>query len=374
MRLEKMETKKTPEAIFEATAKKIIERGYERMSREHDHGGRDPKIYHVSEHPRTLEGRAEKIASILGLSPKEHLLVRMGIAFHDLVIGYDTPDPDKLLGVIRRHRGARVGDIPKGLHGNEAKSAIALAQDMRKANTRAGQEIFSIEDIGNATWTIDATYPNIDLGADSSGAPFESYPYFEIAMKNQELKKFVEDSRSKGVIKGPHFFQPHLEQALEQGTPVPHEVLTVALSDLGGGGIDAKERFFKEGDDEMRELYVNLQSPKTWGSVMQQNAVGRANREKVTRALLLWLDRQVGFIVWQALRFEKIMHLSEKNGDITHDEAEKLRALFSNYVPNARATYERSQIMRKELEHITQDKNEYEAFLHLTRSMHFEPR
>lgn len=365
------ERTKVFDSTLDEASEKIVEKGYARMKREHDPGGKDPKVYHVSEHPKALERRADEMAKILHLSPSELKLTRMAIAWHDVVLAYTAPDPDKILGTVKRHRGAREGDIPKRLSGNEAKSAILLAQEMRKANERAGREVFSPKQMGIATWAIDATYPSADFGLDGKGVLLENYPYFAIAQANPELAKLLEDLKTSGIVKGTLFSQPHLEEPLERGEKVPHEVLVVALSDLGSAGTETREGFFKEGDSEAQEIYINLRTQKTLDLVLMQNAAGRGNREKVTNALLSWLDTQVGFAVFQALRFEKIMHLSQKSGTLTDTEILGLRSMFGNYTENARASYARVKSLRAELTITSENNGEYEAFLHLLRTMHF---
>src|SRR3989338_10998401 len=113
-------------AQFETFAKKIANEGRLFHAQKHDSNGESPKTYHNSEHPEKLQGRAERLANIFNLSPKQRLIVEMAIAWHDTIINFDPADPEKLTAMIKRHRGAREGDLSKGANGNEAKSAELL--------------------------------------------------------------------------------------------------------------------------------------------------------------------------------------------------------------------------------------------------------
>ena len=357
------------EATFENVSREIILKAYELYSKMHDPGGEDPKEYHVSGHPRRMERDGEQIADILHLSLKERLLAMLGIAAHDLVMNYKKADPNKVTSMISRHRGAREGDEPMGAQGNAGKSARWLAEEMRKANEHAGIEIFTEEEISNTVWGIDTTYPK-----DKFGALFEEYPYYEIALQqNQALGELLGELKEQGIVKGPLFSQPHLEKPLEEGTRVPREVLIVALTDLGAVGTGGKEEFFKEGDNEMRELLGNLRIPE----VMRRISGGdedadRADREEVTGTFVRWLDSQPGFAVWQALRFEKIMHLLKQQNGISPEEEQGMRNLFCHFVENIRATRDRSLELKAEVERMKSSVGEKEAFLFLARSMHYE--
>lgn len=165
--------------------------------------------------------------------------------------------------MIRRHQGAREGDAPNGAEGNEAVSARLMEQEMRQINQRVGQEIFTEEEIQTAVWGVHATYPVVDLGRDFQGASFEEYHFYETAMcQNPALREVFGELKQKGATKGPHFFQPHLEKALEEGQQVPREVLLVALADLGGPGFGEPEEFTRTGNAEMRELYSSPMETK----------------------------------------------------------------------------------------------------------------
>ncbi len=352
--------------LFQATVDTIRQKGYEFHRAEHDADGRDPKIYHVSEHPRTVERRAEKMADIFNLSSEQRGVMKMAIARHDTIMEYDPADENDLLAMIHRHRRARETDKTMRTEGNEKGSARLLEEEMRKANEDADQEIFTEEHIKTGIWAIHATYTDRD-----QEAVFEQYPYYSIIIEqNPVLGRLLDDLKTQEIKKGPLFFQPHLEKPLEDGKPVPREVLVVALSDLGAAGCADKEEFFKEGDDEMRELYGNLRKPEIFSRLAEGNTEqDREDREKVMNAFIAWLEGQIGFVVWQALRFEKIIHLLKKQNGINEEEEQGLRAFFCHYEENIRATQDRAIRLKKEVEDKKSQDGEKLAFLYLARSM-----
>ena len=300
-------------------------------------------------------------------------LIKMAISWHDTIIDYDEADPNNLLAMIRRHRGAREGDTPKGAEGNEGKSARLLEQEMRKANELAKREIFTEEQIRIAVWAIEATYPDVNFGQDFKGANFKEYPYYEAAIaQNPDIGDILDELEIHGINKGPLFFQPHLEKPLEEGQKVPKEVLVVAFSDLGAAGIAEKEIFFKEGDDEMRELYANLQRPDVMHRLVNgDEEQDRADREKFTTAFLEWAESQPGFAAWQALRFEKILYLLKEQNSINSEEEQKLRSQFSHFADNIRAAHDRARELKAKFEETKSTLGEKAAFLHLAQNLHY---
>ncbi|MEK7608137.1 MAG: hypothetical protein AAB495_00990 [Patescibacteria group bacterium] len=365
------EPQETKDARFERVAEEIRGAGYRLHAKRHDVGGEDPKIYHTSEHPRALDARSEEMMETLGTSPRERSLVRMAIAWHDTTIQYDLSDQENSLATIRRHRGARIGDTPDGENGNEGQSARDLEKEMREANAASQEEVFSEEDIRTAMWAIEATYPDAKLGKDFRGMPFKEYPYYEVAVqRNPEIKVFLEKLEADGIDKGPLFLQPHLEEPLEAGLKVPKEVLIVALADLGAAGTEEYPTFAKEGDQEMRELYANLRNPSVFSELTSADGeAGQKNREAAAKAFLGWLESQSAFAVFQALRFEKVIHLLRKNEEITEEQELGLRKQFSHFEENAKIAAQRSKELKAEYEEKRMSLGEKAAFSRLAQEL-----
>jgi hypothetical protein len=372
--LEQLPITEVAELSFGEASKQITEEGYTYHSSIHDEGGEDPKIFHTSEHPKSMERRADQMAEIFGLTNEQKDIIEMAIAWHDTVIEYDSPDSENLLGMIRRHRGAREGDISHGINGNEGQSAKLLKDKMISINEFSRQEIFTQEQINTAGWCVEATYPDVKMGTDFQGLEFKTYPqYQEIVTNNSDMGNLVDEFEDLGIKKGALFSQPHLEQSLEQGEIVPKEVLIVALSDLGASGLEDSQVFFKEGDDEMRELYSNLQKPEIQTRLYTgDEEQDIQDREKVAGALLKWVENQPSFAIWQALRFEKIVGLMKQNNQITDEQEQALRKQFSHFEDNIRGSYQRAQSLRQEFENIKVQEGEKQAFVNLAKNLHFE--
>lgn len=363
---------------FKKATREIREDGLREMSENHDGN----LVYHTSEHPKAVERNAKKLAKIFGLSQEQIDILGDIIAYHDTKIKSTKPDSKNITGMLARHRGAREGDNKfnldklgkKGTEGNEGLSAQALKEKMKKVNDDAREEIFTQDQIDNAVWAIEATYPDVNLGSDFKEASFKEYAYFDVAVEqNPDLGEVIKELKDEGVEKGPLFFQPHLEKPLEEGKPVPREVLITGLSDLGGVGLMEKDTFFKDGNDEMREVYHNLRNP----DVMDRLAKGQTDedvtdREKVAQAFIGWLESQSGFAVFQALRFEKIMHLLKEQNAISSKEEGDLREEFRYYIDNIRAAHERAKKLKEEFGNIKSATDERQAFVFLANEMGYE--
>lgn len=327
------------EKTFRAAVGKIAQVSLAEHKAMHDPGGQDPKPFHNSAHPESMHQRAERLDAIFGLSEHRAKIVELAINRHDWKINYDRPDPDQLTAMLSRHRGAREGDKPAGLQGNESLSAVELVGDMEAVNRQYNQEIFTPDDIKIGRWSIEATYPDVRSMA------FRDYPYFQTALQqNPALVELFQNLESASVTGGLLFFQPHLEQALEDNLPVPEEVLIVAMADLGAAGMGDQEVFFHEGNDEMRELYINLRQAGVLQQVIQDP--NRAeDRKAVAKTFLGWRKTQPGFAAWQALRFEKIISLLKRNQPevLPADRESQLRAQFSHYIDNTNDALHRYQ-------------------------------
>ena len=352
------------------TANQLIAAGDALMSATHD-SGEDRKEYHTSEHPKALYSRADKMADILELSPERLLLAKLAISYHDVVINvknppeYNPANPKSILAMATRERGAREGDFPRGKDGNEAKSAELLEQSMRSRVGRDGQTIFSEEQIDTAKFAVEATYPGVDGGLNFAGVPFKEDPYYkEIIAQNSHIGEIIDKLATPeiDISKGIKFFQPHLEEPLEKGEYVPEEVLILAMTDLGGSGVASPEEFAKEGDSEFRELYMNI--GKNFKTLFEPDKT--IERAEVVQAMQKWLKSQTSFVVWQMMRFEKILLLLKKNDQLNDpNKEEKLRRNFSFYETNINASLGRVTRITEE----TKDGGEFEAFKHIAKEM-----
>lgn len=123
----------------------------------------------------------------------------------------------------------------------------------------------------------------------------------------------------------------------------------------------------------MRELYANLRRPETLHRLAEGNEeTDRADREKISGAFINWLQSQPGFAIWQALRFEKIIHLLRQLNELNNEEEAGLRAQFSHYIENIRSARDRADTLKTQTERIKSTAGEKEAFLFLARNMGYE--
>jgi len=301
----------------------------QRMEEAHGPHGEVPKTFHTIEsHVLPMMVQALCLAPILDV-PLELLLTV--IAWHDAVILFDLPaDSRNPLGMIRRHRGARSGDQPKGVAGNEAVSA----QQMTAAMCKMGG--YSHEDMTRSCLAAEVTYPGVDLGPDFKGAAFESEPlYGALVQQNPVIAELVSLLKKHNIDRGPHFFQPHLEEPLKRGEQVDPLALAMGLLDLGTCGLASPESgaFTREGNAEYRELHPNVPAHLE-RLLLGKTAQDREDRARVEQDLLAWWLSQPGFALWQLIRFERIMGWVGRNRQCNQDQIAQLRHLFRYYRDN----------------------------------------
>ena len=301
----KTETKINTLTEFNRACNSIVEKGHQFHKSHHDVDGLDSKPYHNIAHIYTVEDRARTLSPIFQLTTDQQAEMLMAIAWHDSVINYDLPTSNNIVAMVSRHSGATAQDTPFGLKGNEAESFKLLKTEMLEEAT-----VFSKENFETVESIISATYSKADLGLDFKGAVFTEYPYYETAVsQNSELAEAIEFLKAKGIDRGLHIYQPHFEKMLEEGE-IQQQVLIAALSDLGDVGTAEKEMFFKNGDAEMRELYYNINKPDTLHRLASgEKGQDKEDRTQVVDAFMDWQKTEVGFAVWQALRFEKTIYL-----------------------------------------------------------------
>ena len=344
---------------LEQQCNKLIDQGHKFHEREYSLNGESPKKYHNLEHVFSVENRAQSLVSILGLSPEQRHVMLMAIAWHDSVLNFDAPDPDNIVGMVTRHGGAIDGDAPDGARGNEAKSFQLLKGHMVRLGFEENH-IEMVKVIINATYSV------------GKFAEFSSYDYYEIATKqNPDLLNVIKFLNSNGISEGLHISQPHFEKMLEQGT-LTLPVLITALADLGDVGTEESNVFFKIGDAEMRELYYNINNPYTLHRLVYgENMQDRKDRSQVANAFIKWLKTEVGFAVWQALRFEKTMCLLNEHHVITPDQEKAVREMFSHFTTNIRASYNRYTTLQEKYQDDCKQLKERDAFLQLAKKLHY---
>ena len=321
---------------FERHAIEIEMDGLALMDANHGPESENKKVFHTIEHPKGMIERASPMKDAFHLSPESRALVNDIIAYHDVDIYFDKPDEHDLLGTIKRHRGARAGDKPSGAEGNEGKSADELEARMRKANEEAGGEIFSEDNIKLARLGIDFTYPDVLLGPDFKGQVFKELPHFEEVVA---MSKSLEDAAAMvaraGIDRGALFIQPHLDNMIEHGEPVPPEALIVALADLGEAGSERFEVFKRGGNGEFQELYPNISNPDTLSRLAHGDAeADDVDRERVVKKFQEWLTGQISFAFGQMIRFEKNMLFLRRNGTLNEETEGALRQQFSRFQEN----------------------------------------
>jgi hypothetical protein len=357
---------------------------------EHDSGGANPKVLHEWEHVVSMFQQAEEMGRILGFSRRQHALMETIIAHHDLVIDVQLPAKNDLNALVMRNRGVEEGVLNRDDKGSEGKSADALKEAMAAENEHARvarqSDVFTQQEIATAVWAIHATCPHPSF--DKPFADFKSedgaVDYYKIARRqNPALAELLDELArcDPPIVAGLLFSQIYLERPLEQNQKLPLEVFAIANADIEGSSLAKKpEAAFHLGDRECLELHHNWRDPGTFDRLMHGDAsedvrdrdlVLNDSGHQPNRGALAWLDLQVGFSVWQALRAEKEYYLLCMGGDnvnqISANQATALREDFSHAVANIRATLARAKRVRKAIARL----GEKEKFQYVAREMHF---
>ena len=357
---------KKREITFKMATSQIIELGNQLMIEKTLIEGRK---YHTIEHPETLIKRAEKFFSVLNLPEREQIIIKIAFSQHDTIINRSLPDPYNIIGTIIRNRGAYQGDFPGGKEGNEAISAREMEAKMKQVNNEAIFPVFSQAEIKESVVMVKCTYPAV-----KPETIFKEYSFYsEIIKQNPNIKKIIERLESEEEIKrGLLFFQPHIENLLEQGKEIPMGAFVVILGDLGGAGLAGHEEFAREGDLEFQELYVNISNPDNLRRLIEgDSGEDESDRKKVVGAMIGWLKMQTGFVVLQMLRVEKIIFLMKKNRQINETQQNQLRLIFDRFESNIIGTLERAKDIEKEYNARKSQVGSKEAFRYIAQAMHY---
>jgi len=359
---------KEEEMAFETAKKQVIAEGLELMAQNNDPGGENPKEYHTTEnHLKPLEERKKRIVKALRMSSEQAGVAEMAIVWHDGVVNETTIDPENIIAMVGRLGGAEEGDPPAGAEGNEAQSGRGLEASMRR------QGVFSEEQIANAVLSVKATYARAEFGKKFSAEERHA----QIIAKNPELAALVATLAKEGIDSGPYFFQPHLKrmfaEAKANGTKVAPEILTMALSDLGGAGMESKEVMAREGDNEARELFKNVKKPETLQRLLRDDSEESASdRAKVAKALLGFVAMQPGFIAWRWIDYLDNKEMAKDTGSIDPAHETDLDAESDHFKTNALGAVERQKMLRSDYESAKASLGERHAFESLARSVGYE--
>jgi len=270
--------------------------------------------------------------------------VKTIIAHHDLVLDVQFPPEADLNALVVRNRGVAHGALNRDEKGSEGKSADALKRAMEAENEQArvagNRDVFSEQELMIAVWAIHATCPE------------------------------------------PSFDRPFADFKSEDGTIDYYKIAREQNPALAKGSSLAKtpEASFHLGDRECLELHHNWRAPGTFNRLMHGNAPEDVRERDLVlndpghqpnRGALAWLDLQVGFAVWQALRAEKEHYLLSREGEnankISAGQAAALRQDFSHAIPNIRATLARAKRVRDVIAGL----GEKQKFQYVAREMHF---
>lgn len=320
------------------------------------------KPYHGPEHSEDVGAAVKQgldIAEESGITVTEEMrrAARFAPAAHDMVIRARlnmTPGTSGY-GTIMRYRGfadkmpPAVRDALKGeqdRHGNEEASWLETEQIMNEEDPDGVYFTPNVRRMARAAMA--ATYPDVEFPA-----PFPSRDDVKIERRNAEGKvESVVDltdvlPKKDGRPAGLKFFQPFLtaESSLVS--------MLTAVGDLSEGGRVQPHEFRKKGNAEFWELHVLLRQRIADGFAdlsenPQEHAVEMAN---ATKDMLDWAQTQIGFLLWQKIRFAEIL---QNSPDVNERFREKMHKIYSHFDDNILDAYYRASGLSGRFKHLTE--------------------
>jgi len=334
------------EQIEERAMTRIEERVRERFT---------GKPYHNPEHSEGVGVAAKQgldVAAESGMTVTKEMrrAARFAAAAHDMVIrervnmtpgtfGYGTTMryrgfADKMPPAVREAIKQDVIAGERNRHGNEEASWLELEQIM---NEEDPEGVYFTPNVRRMTRAgIAATYPDVEFPA-----PFPSPDDVKIERRNAkgEVEAIVDltDALPKkdGRPAGLKFFQPFVTAESSLVTAL------IAIGDLSEGGRVESREFRKKGNAEFWELRELLRRRIADGFAdlsdkPEDRAVEMANAAK---DMLAWAQTQIGFLLWQKIRFAEIL---QNSPDMNERFREKMRQIYSHFDENILDAHERA--------------------------------
>lgn len=263
---------------FEQIIQEGIEAACNLISARYEDASRPDELlpYHNVEHTRRVLRYTERILQAIRQRASEVVNERdlwlglLAAAFHDAVQDWEPVNLPDGFGGTKTIRSRLAGQ-------NEAKSASEAELWMRKANLKAGREIFSQEDMSKTREAIMATVPDFDTENKT------------VAQKNL--------------------------------TPASSMIArALALADLGAAGLGDQFEFLYDGDALFREENLDITRAIQVGATLNQEI-----KERFRQRMLSWIEGQVPLAAGRQAR------LARETEDIPLAARDAVRDLFENF-------------------------------------------
>lgn len=296
-------------------------------------------------------------AGVANRDEEARLAQRLAAMAHDMIIRRSINMTPGTPGASQMLRWRGFGDMmPESVSdtlrserwrkGNEEASWLELEHVMDEADPDG--IVFTPHVRALARDAIAVTYPN---------ANFEEFPSEDdLIIKDYDpatgtprgtlnLAEFLRNKQGRPA--GLKFFQPNLTPESE----IP--VVAVALGDLSEGGRVSSAEFFDKGNAEYWETrpltrrefengFADLPEPPPSVPAQWRRSV----MAEAASDMLNWARTQVGFLLWQKLRYHEIL---ETNVQINRDPRAAARfkagmnAVYAHFDANIAASYRRAQ-------------------------------
>ena len=284
------------------------------------------------------------------------LAVKLAAYAHDAIINTTEPDPDRInaktYGHVIRLRGA--GEyMPKPVRtllgpegkGNEEQSWLHLEKIMDRYDP--DRRVFTDRVRLLAHDMIFVTYPEA-----MSPVPYPDPKDTIITIINPETGQKEEFDLEPYLLKdgsgkpaGLKFWQPFLTEH----SPLP--VVAVALGDLSEGGRVGPTEFRILGNAEFWETCVTGRVRDIPDNFADWQGTDRWRRMVgMSEDMLGWAESQVGFLLWQKIRFHEVMDTNRAINavpDQAHSFKERMLGTYKHFDENIFASAERVKHLRE---------------------------
>lgn len=292
--------------------------------------------FHNEGHIEDVEGDALAILSIFekygATGEDERLVAKTAASGHDIIIEH-TVQQDKTAfnaGQRMRHRGfgdqmpEPVKALVKARGGEKGNEELSWERTLEVINQKdPNKEVYTDAVREKIRLAIAATYPNAYPATLPEGATTITDPQTN---ESVDLTAFLGKDKD-GKPMAFKFDQPFLNA---EGADL--STLAVAFGDLMYGGKCDAETFIAHGNEEYRELNEVAMGELEHGG----EGLSPERKAAIAKGMIGWIGTQVGFLLWQKVRFEEVLNSFKPIAE--HPEAENmkadLRAAYGNFDNN----------------------------------------
>lgn len=284
----------------EQVSQKVLKELNGEMKRLHEN-----EPFHNEEHPEHVLKDANDVLAIFEkydqITPDDKLAVDTAATGHDLVLNYAIAQRPEAFNYGQRIRyrgfGSFMPPVVKEFgveKGNEELSWLRVQEIVAKHDPN--KKIYTDKILKKVESAIGATYPDVYPATFPENATLITDPETNESM---DLAPYLMKDKD-GKPMGFKFDQPTLLSNPESDV----STLAVALGDLMYAGKCDGETFKMRGNEEYRETREVIGQELKAGS----GSLTPERKAQITKDMIDWIRSQVGFLLWQKVRFVELLN------------------------------------------------------------------